>query len=59
MKDWKLLAKAQDLDIPEEELARVSQVLDGLEQAFAPLRDLVPFETEPAIIFQMPVEQER
>ena len=59
MKDWKLLAKTQDLDFPEEELARVSQVLDGLEQAFTPLRDLVPFETEPAIIFQLPVGEER
>jgi len=59
MKDWKLLAKAQDFDIPEEELARVSQALDGLEEAFAPLRGLAPFETEPATIFQMPVEEER
>ena len=59
MKDWKLLARAQDLDIPEDELARVSQALDGLEEAFAPLRGLVPFDTEPAIIFQQPVEEER
>jgi hypothetical protein len=49
--DWKSLAKARQLNIPDEALERVSGPLDGLERAFRPLVATILDEVEPAIIF--------
>ena len=59
MKDWKLVAAGQGLRIPEEELARMSAVLDGLEAAFRPLVKTIPPDTEPAVTFACPPEETR
>ena len=37
MKDWKLLARAAELDIPAQDLARLEAPLTALENAFRPL----------------------
>jgi len=43
MKDWKAIARARDIGIPEHELDRVAAPLEKLEEAFRPLvRDLDP-----------------
>ena len=52
MTDWKSIAKARQLNIPEPDLERIAQPLDGLEQAFRPLAGTIPHETEPAVIFR-------
>jgi hypothetical protein len=52
MTDWKSLAKARQLNIPEPDLDRIAAPLDGLEQAFRPLAGTIPHETEPAVIFR-------
>ena len=59
MKDFKLLAAGHGLDVPEDELARVSAVLDGLEAAFRPLVQTIPLETEPALTFTCAPPEDR
>jgi hypothetical protein len=59
MKDFKLLAAAHGLDVPEHDLARISDVLTGLEAAFRPLVAPIPLETEPALTFTCPPEEDR
>ena len=58
MKDWKLLAAALDLDIPEAEMERVKASLDAVEAAFGPLTSTIPLETEPAYVLLLPPEVE-
>ena len=52
MKNWQLMTQASQLDISQEELGRLTPVLDGLEAAFRPLTAKIPLETEPAVVFQ-------
>ncbi len=49
--DWKTLAAARRLDIPEADLDRLVAPLDGLERAFRPLAPAIPHDVEPAVIF--------
>lgn len=35
----------------EEEIDRAVVVLEALETAFAPLRELIPFDSEPAVSY--------
>ena len=51
MTDWKLLAEAQNLDIPADELPRVTAPLGALEAAFRPLIVDLPTDLEPAVVF--------
>ena len=50
-RDWNLIAKGIAPEIPEPELEKVVSVLQALETQFAPLRQSLPHETEPALIF--------
>ena len=59
MKDFRLLAAGHGLQTPEDELARMSAVLEGLEAAFRPLVEGIPLETEPAVTFLCPPEERR
>jgi hypothetical protein len=49
--DWKALARARRLNIPEADLDRIAAPLDGLERAFRPLASAIPHDVEPAVIF--------
>jgi hypothetical protein len=53
MHNWKLLAQARGIDVPAEEMDRLTGVLDALEAAWAPLREMAPHETEPAIAYRL------
>jgi hypothetical protein len=55
-RDWKLIAKGIAPEIPQPELEKVVGVLQALETQFAPLRQSLPHETEPALIFPAPEE---
>jgi len=59
MKDFKLVAAGQGLTTPEEELARINTALSALEDAFRPLVRAIPLETEPALTFACPPEEDR
>jgi len=50
-RDWKLIAKGIAPEIPQPELEKVVGVLQALETQFEPLRQSLPHETEPALIF--------
>jgi hypothetical protein len=51
-KDWKKIARASGLTIPDSALDQIAQPLDDLETAFRPLaRTLLP-AIEPAVVFR-------
>jgi hypothetical protein len=51
-KDWKKMARASGVSIPDAAMERIAQSLDALEADFRPLvRALAP-ETEPALGFR-------
>ncbi|HXG32752.1 MAG TPA: hypothetical protein VNJ11_05260 [Bryobacteraceae bacterium] len=56
-RDWKRIAEGLQLGIPEADLDRITAVLDALEAAFRPLAASIPFELEPAVIFQCEAEE--
>ena len=49
MKQWKNIAEAAGLEIPDME--RIVPALDALEAAFRPLAKTIPHDVEPAVIF--------
>jgi hypothetical protein len=51
-KDWKKIARANGLAIPDAALERIAQSLDALEADFRPLVRTLPPETEPAVAFR-------
>ena len=59
MKDWKKIASASNLQIPEAEFDRISPPLDSLEKSFRPLAGSIPFQVGPAFLFRVPVEEEQ
>lgn len=56
MKNWKKIAEAYDLRIPDSDLERIAPSLDSLESAFRPLTERIPDDVEPAITFRILVE---
>jgi hypothetical protein len=49
MPNWQALAKARELDIPEDAIARIAPALDQLHADFAPLLARLPHTVEPAV----------
>jgi hypothetical protein len=58
MRDWKLVAAGLDLGIPAGDIDKIAPVLDALQASFRPLVEAIPFETEPAVVFPLPPEEE-
>ena len=56
MKDWKNIADAHSLAIPDADLERIRPSLDQLEATFRPLAGSIAHEIEPAITFVIPPE---
>lgn len=52
MKNWKTLAEAYSLGIPESGLDLITAPLDGLEQSFRKLATSFPADTDSAQIFE-------
>lgn len=59
MKDWKKIASASNLQIPEAEFERIAPALDSLEKSFRPLVAAIPFQLGLAVVFANPAEDER
>jgi hypothetical protein len=57
MKNWKKIAEAHDLRIPDADLDRIAPSLDALEAAFRPLAKTIPDDIEPAITFRLQPER--
>jgi hypothetical protein len=51
-KDWKKIARASGVTIPDAAMNRIAQSLDALEADFRPLVRALPPETEPAVAFR-------
>lgn len=56
MKNWKKIAEAADLRIPETDLDRIAPALDALESTFRPLTRMIPDDVEPAVTFSIQPE---
>ena len=56
MKDWKLIASGLGAGLRAEDLERITPALDALEAVFRPLAAAIPYETEPAVVFEPPPE---
>ena len=56
MKNWKTLAEAYGLGIPESDMDRLAVPLDGLEEAFRKLAASFPADTDSALIFEVSPE---
>ncbi len=46
--DWIAIARARNLDIPDEAVAKVAPILDALERDFRPLLKRIELRDEPA-----------
>lgn len=53
MKNWKKLAEANDLRIPDSDIEAIAPSLDALESAFRPLTKNIPDDVEPAVTFTL------
>lgn len=51
-RDWKQIARASALPLPEAELDGIVRTLAALEAAFRPLAASLPPDLEPALNFQ-------
>ena len=51
MKDWRLVAAGLNAGLTEAEIERIAPVLDALEVEFQRLAAALPYEAEPAVIF--------
>ena len=58
MTNWKALAEALELGIPEADIGRIAPALEALEASFTSLAAKLPFDTEPAIVFRAAPEAE-
>ena len=58
MTNWKLLASARGLEIPETELNRLGDALGKLEAAFHLVIEGMPPETDSALVFHSAPEDE-
>lgn len=57
MKDWSLLARAMGLQIPAEEMERISKALDSLEAVFRPLAAQLHPGVDGAVTYIAPLEK--
>jgi hypothetical protein len=57
-RDWKKIARASGLAIPDAALERIAVSLDALEAEFRPLARALTAETEPALAFRADAESE-
>ena len=56
MKNWKTLAGAYGLGIPESDIDRITVPLEGLEEAFRKLAAAFPPDTDSALVFEVSLE---
>ena len=57
MQDWKSIASAKRIGIPDADLDAIGSVLESLESSFRPLVVTIPRDVEPAVILSEPTVQ--
>ena len=57
MKDWKAIAKASGIGIPDKDIDRVTAPLEALEEVFRPLAHTLTPDVEPATEFRVEEDQ--
>ena len=57
MKDWKKIASAYGIVIPDADFERITGPLDSLEKSFRPLVEEMPQDLNPAFLFAIPQEE--
>jgi len=57
MTNWSLLAQAYGLEIPSEQMDRISTTLDSLEAVFRPLVSQLNPGVETAVTYVPPLEE--
>ena len=57
MKDWKKIASAYGIAIPDADIERITGPLDSLEKSFRPLVEGMPQNLDPAFLFAIPEEE--
>jgi hypothetical protein len=57
MTNWKLLAEAHQLGIPEPELERIVPTLDALDKAFRKVLSALPADADSSLIFPADVSR--
>jgi hypothetical protein len=53
MADWKELAKARGLSIPDDQLDRIAPILEALEKSFTAVKVHLPDDLGMAVDFQV------
>ena len=52
MKNWKRIAAALDTGLSEADVEKIAPTLDALEAVLRPRIAAIPYETEPAVVFE-------
>jgi|YNPMSStandDraft_1061717.scaffolds.fasta_scaffold34978_3 hypothetical protein len=58
MPDWRMLAAARGLSLPEDDLARVEAVLDELHAVLCERAAAIPLTAEPLISFRCETDED-
>jgi hypothetical protein len=53
MADWKQLAKARGLGIPDDQLDRIAPILEALDKSFTAVTTTLPDDLGMAVDFQL------
>ncbi|MCC7175851.1 MAG: hypothetical protein IT159_11705 [Bryobacterales bacterium] len=56
MRKWNLIARGLAPEIPDAEVDKIVPALDGLEALLRPQVEAMPYEAEPAVVFEPPDE---
>ena len=57
MKNWKLIAAGLATGLSDAEVERITPALEALDAALRPRVAAIPYEAEPAVIFEAPPEE--
>lgn len=55
MTDWKSLAEAAGVNLPPEQITKITPTLQALEEAFGKLKAALPDDAQPAVQFFLPL----
>jgi len=58
-KNWKAIAAALNVQIPDSDMEKIEASLNSLDNAFQPLLENLPHDTEPAVMFRCHLEESR
>ena len=57
MKNWKLIAAGLETGLSDTDVERITPALDALDAALRPQVAAIPYEAEPAVVFEPSSEE--